>query len=309
MKNWYAFLGCLVLSCSIWLVMNMSRNNTALVSVTVQAYSNLEGRSYAASEPVEIPARCRASGFQLMALSASDDIAGVTFKAEDLRHVDGDVFSVDAATLMRYVQDIFGKGVSVESFAEPAVSFRFLSEDYRKLPVRPVTYQTFRSQYTASGPISLSIDSVLVYGTPERLGELDRIETELLSLKDLHRSAHGFVNLVVPPGVRLSEKEVGYSLNVVRYVELVSKVRVNTRNVPAGTDFIVFPSTADVVWKCVYPVRSSPVDVASFYVDYHDFEGSLNGKCIIRTSDVPDGVIGYTVTPQVCDCVEKASEK
>ena len=283
--------------------MILSRNNTALESVTVQAYSNVEGRASVALETVVISARCRASGFKLMDLSSSEEVVNVTFDAADLTPEGEDGYYIDAQRLGRYVRDIFGPGVSVESFIGPGVRFRFLSENFRRVPVVPVYYATYRPQYMALSEMTLTMESVLVYGSPESLAEIDRVRTNPITLRDLRRDERGIVSLSVPEGTRLSEKEVGYMLPVGRFVELHSSVKINSRNVPSGIQFLVFPSKADVVWRCSYPIKSNPADNAVFYVDYKDFEGSITGRCVIK-ADVPEGVISYSVTPEVCSCVE-----
>ena len=157
----------------------------------------------------------------------------------------------------------------------------------------------------ALGEMSLSVDSVLVYGQPDRIASVSRIETEPVTLRDLRRDAHGTVELAVPADVRLSENEVGYKLPVGRYVEMHSILDIDVMNVPLGTEFVLSPSVAEVVWRCSFPLRSNPSDNAGLYVDYHDFDGSLTGKCMIRLSDMPDGVISYEIEPQFCTCLEQ----
>lgn len=308
MKSWYAFFACLLLSFSIWLVMNLSRSTTALESVTVQAYSNLEGRASVALETVDITARCRASGFRLLALATSKDVVSVNLDANDLTAVSEDVYSIESSKLARYASDIFGPGVVAESFVESSVRFTFLPENFKKVCVTPVAYITYKPQYMALKEMTLVPDSVLVYGEPSRLEHIDRVWTSPISLRELKRDARGEVALVTPEGVRLSGTKVDYVLPVGRYVELQSTERIEARNVPAGTDFVILPERVKVVWRCTYPLRTNPSENALFYVDYHEFEHSLTGNCIIH-SETPDGVISFTSDPEVCFCMEQSDNR
>lgn len=289
--------------------MILSRTHTAQESVTVQVHSNIEGTTSIAAETVTVSARCRASGFKLLALSASDDkVVDVTVDPLLLKKDAGDRYLLDTRNLSSYIPDIFGPGVVVEAFSDQNLRLRFLQDSFRKVPVMPVSYITFRPQYMALGEMSLSVDSVLVYGQPERIASIDRIKTEPVTLRDLKRDVHGTVGLEVPADVRLSEKEVGYKLSVGRYVELRSVLGIDARNVPLGTRFVLTPSAAEVVWRCSFPLRSNPSDNAGLYVDYRDFDGSLTGKCLIRLSDLPDGVIAYEINPQFCMCLEQSGK-
>ena len=286
--------------------MILSRTHTAQESVTVQIHSNIEGRASVALEPVVINARCRASGFKLLALSASEDrVVDITVDPSFLYGDGGDWYMIDTRNLSRYVQDIFGPGVVAEAFTDQNLRLRFLQESFKKVPVVPVSFVSFRPQYMALGDMELSLDSVLVYGEPERLADIELIETEPVTLRELKRDAHGTARLNVPSDVRLSEEEVGYKLAVGRYVEISTVMNIDARNVPAGTEFVLSPSTADVVWRCSFPLRSEPATNAVLYVDYRDFDGSLTGKCVIHLSGLSDGVISYEIVPQFCTCLEQ----
>ena len=105
-------------------------------------------------------------------------------------------------------------------------------------------------------------------------------------------------------GVRLSDSEVSYALDVTRYVEIRREVKVGTRNVPAGRDLTVYPSVVDVVFRCIFPLASDPTEGISFYVDYNDFASSINGRCVPRDSGLPSTVIDYSVDPKVLECIE-----
>ena len=134
---------------------------------------------------------------------------------------------------------------------------------------------------------------------------MDRVFTKTVDLVNLKSSAHGSVKLEPIQGVRMSETEVSYSLDVSRFVELKKEVQVNTRNVPAGVKLSVYPSTAKVVYKCTFPLSRDPRDLVNFYIDYHDFEKSIGGRCIAHSSAIPEGVIEYSIDPEVFDCVEE----
>ena len=61
---------------------------------------------------------------------------------------------------------------------------------------------------------------------------------------------------------------------------------------------------AEVTFRCVFPVSSDPVGSAKVYVDYEQFEQSSKGQCIPYVDGLPGGVIDYSVSPEVFECVE-----
>ena len=309
MKRWVQFLLCVLFSAGFWLVLNLSQNYVAIVSVPVVAGSNIEGRSAVSTSEATVTAQVGASGFQHVFLARKHKRpVQVTFNAADFRHDREEWYTIANASLFRYAAQLFGDGVSVESFISEDLSFSFPEETYRKVPVRPVLTISYEPQFMAQKPMSLQPDSVLVYGEPSRLENIDHVLTKPLELSDLRSSVHGKVRLESPSGVRLSHDEAIYSMEVTRFVEIRSEVRIGTRNVPSQVDLAVLPSTATVVFRCVFPTTADPASSASFYIDYRDFAGSRTGRCVARADGIPSSVIDYTLSPEVFDCMVKTAD-
>ena len=198
--------------------------------------------------------------------------------------------------------------MSVDTFISEDLEFSFPEETYKKVPVRPVLTVDFEPQYMALKPLTLQPDSVLVYGEPSRLENVTSVQTKPLELTELRSSVHGKVRLEAPSGVRLSHQESIYSMEVSRFVEIRSEERIGTRNVPANVDLAVLPSTATVVFRCVFPLTADPAGKAKFFIDWRDFNGSRTGRCVARCEGLPDGVIDYVITPEVFDCLVRTNE-
>lgn len=294
----------LLLSFTIWFIHNLSQEYSDLVTVDVRAVSNIEGRAARSSEEVSVTARCRASGFGHIGRSLRRRKVELHLDKADMQFREGDYYAVDASVLSRYATEIFGNRFVPEAILSQSILFRFPAENCKKVPVQAVKLLGFRPQYMAIAPMSLSPDSVLVYGNPRLLSGVERVMTRQISLSDIHGSVHGVVALENPGGVRLSGKEVTYSMDVTRFVELKARVSVGTRNVPAGRRLSVLPSSAEVVIRCIFPVASDPSDKLDLYVDYSDFIRSGTGRCIVRCDRLPEGVIGISMDPEVVECVE-----
>ena len=301
------FLLSLLLAFSIWISHNLSLQYSSVVSVPVIARSNIEGHQAESSNTSPVVARCRTTGYRLLRknrMSRRKQLR-VYFSPDDLHHDVDDIYYITSNELSGYFSEIFGDNVQLESFVSSRVQFRFPVENHKTVPVQVVSVVSFKPQYMSLGPIKIVPDSVIVYGEPLHLQNIDRVVTETVTLQNLSSGAHGMARLETPRGsVRLSDTEVSYALDVTRYVEIRREVKVGTRNVPAGRDLTVYPSVADVVFRCVFPLATDPTEGISFYVDYNDFAGSINGRCVPRDSGLPASVIDYTVEPQVLECLE-----
>ena len=90
MKNWVRFLLCVVFAASIWLVLNLSQNYVAIVSVPVIARSNIEGRAAVSQSEATASAQVTTTGFRHILLGRSHKrTKQVTFAATDFRRVGG----------------------------------------------------------------------------------------------------------------------------------------------------------------------------------------------------------------------------
>lgn len=301
------FLLSLLLAFSIWISHNLSLQYSSLISVPVIAESNIDGRSAESSNTVAVVARCRTSGYRLLSKNRSTKhrTLKVYFSPDDLHYDSEDTFYITSNELGGYINEIFGDNVQLESFISSTVQFKFPEESHKVVPVQAVSIVSFKPQYMAAGSIKMSPDSVIVYGEPLHLQNIDRVYTETIKLESLSSVAHGVVKLESPRGnVRLSAPEVSYSLDVSRFVEIARNVKISTRNVPAGKDLSVFPSEAKVVFRCVFPMTSDPTERVSFHVDYHDFASSINGRCVPKVEGLSNDIIDYSIEPQVFECME-----
>lgn len=303
-RNYSLFLLSLLLSFTVWFIHNMSQEYSDIVTVNVWAESNLEGRAVRCAEPVSVVARCTAAGFRHLGAGLRRKVVTVTFDKGDMVHGKGDFYRVEASALGKYAPAIFGDFIHPDTYITPALQFRFPAENNKKVPVLPVNLVSYRPQYMAAGPVTISPDSVVVYGDPKLLSGIDKVFTKQISRTDVRGSLHGVIGLEAPAGVRLSDSEVTYSIEVYRFVELRTKVVIGTRNVPSGKRLSVLPSTAEVSLRCVFPLIGNPEDRLDAFIDYSDFAASKTGHCLARFDSMPEGVLSIDISPQVFECVE-----
>ena len=308
------FLLSLLLALSIWLINTLSRDFTGELTVNVRAVcGQLEGHMYRSEDEHPVTARCRTSAFRLIRARTSSrrEVSEVEFEAADLQHVAGDTYSISAEALDKYVDNIFGKDISVSSILTRSVSFNFPGTTHRKVPVKWEGSLTYRSQYMPEAGLVMTPDSVVIYGEPRSLEGINYVSTENRSFSDIYEPLQGTIRLKAPRGLRLSHDEVDYSQNVYQFVELSREVPVVVDNVPPGKTVQAFPSKVRVIMRCHFAPDHNPTEhVSAMHVDYKDFESSRTGKCIPTTKvALPYNVFGYRVEPQVVTCIEMTERK
>lgn len=302
-----AFVLALLLAFGVWLLYNMNQGYSATLQARVLLKSNLPGYFPQSSEPVTVEARCRATGYDMLRSRRRMRRRPVLIQVDPeqlTQDADGQ-FLLSSNALGAHIGELFGSEVRLESFIAPSYAFRFPEENHKTVPVLPVSYISFRPQYMQKDRLRLQPDSVIVYGDAAHLESVERINTRRISLSGVSTTQTGRIGLECPRGVRLSDTEVDYTLEVTRYVEIRRSVPVAVRNVPRGKNFSVYPSTAEARFRCAFPMGADRTGEVQFYVDYADFAQSVSGKCVARSDALPQSVLCWTLEPEVFECVEE----
>lgn len=304
-KDYLALGLSLLLAFGVWFIHNLSLNYSDLVKSSFVAKCDLPGHSDMSAGASEVTARCKMSGLDIVYyknISGKSRPSVIIVSQDNLKHYDGDVYYMTKDDLARYFHDIFGDNATLEYFVTDTVFFSFPFEDYKKVPVRAVSSISFKQQYMPTSQLRLSPDSVFVYGRRELLDDVVCVNTELIDASNVSSSVIGEADLEKIRDIRISDVRVRYELQVSRYVEQEFSVGVICVNVPAGVSAQVFPQSAMLKIKTVFP-GVDDLPGASVSVDFNDFEGSRNGKCLGTVTGLPADVIAYTLEPEIFDCV------
>lgn len=303
-RDWVVFLLALLLAFSIWVIHNLSLKYNNYMSVPVVAKCSIPGHSSVSADKADVTARCRATGYKVI---KSHLLKGrnveITFKNADLKHKEKDIFYILSSDLKDYSYQIYGPEITVEYFVSDTLFFRFPFENFKKVPVVPISTVTYKDQYMAESPLTVSPDSVLVYGEPFRIENVNAVYTRPINYTDLSEDVSGVVKLEKIKNVRISEPVANYSLNVKRYVEVLRTVPVTVVNVPAGKNLLVYPTSVEVSLKCNFPLLDDPDKGLRVEADYNDLLKSLGQRCVLKVISLSRGVISCEATPVSVSCI------
>ncbi len=300
------FVLALLLAFSTWLIHNLSLKYNDYLTSTVIAQCSLEGHAGTSINRSDVVARCRATGYQALKSRIKahhDRPVTVTFSPSVMQHKEDDLFYVLSSDLKEYAHLIYGEGATLEYFVSDTLFFRFPEVDHKKVPVVPVYSITYADQHMGEGQLKVVPDSVTLYGESHRLESIDKVFTNHIKYVSLSSDIQGVVGLEGIRGVRMSIDEVHYLLGVTRYVGISRSLPVKVVNLPVDKRLHVFPSSAVISAKLVFPLVASDYENLELQVDYRDYVNSLSGKCPVKLSSLPKGMISYDVNPVAVNCV------
>ena len=303
-RDWVVLLLALLLAFSIWLIHNLALKYNDYMSVPVVATCSIPGHSSVSADKVEVTARCRATGYKVIRSNLRKGRSvEIHFRSADMKHKDGDVFYVIPNDLKDYSHLIFGPEITVDHYVSDTLFFRFPYENFRKVPVIPISTVTFADQYMAESVLEVTPDSVLVYGEPFRLENVNAVYTKPVNYMDLSKDVSGVVKLEKIKDIRISESEVRYDLKVKRFVEVICSVPVSVVNVPSGKNMLVYPSVVEVSLKCNFPLVDDPQKGLRVEADYNDLQNSLGQRCVLEVVSPSRGIISSEATPLSVSCI------
>lgn len=287
----------------VWLIHNLSLNYSDIVQSKIQAECNIDGFSESSEAPAEIAVRCDMPGFRMIYLKRSSHTAkSIRIAADDMHFKEDELFYMTASDLTKYFHEIFGENARLEYFVTDTVFFRFTRMNFKKVPVNAVSNITFKAQYMSKGDLEIQPDSVLVYGSLDRLSAISRVNTRQIVLHNISSDEYGSVLLEHPSGLRISHEKVDYSIQTVRYTENTVTLPVIMDDVPQGLDIHVIPSKAQVRVRTVFPSDYS-FENAYVRISYNDFADSVSGKCTGELSGTSSEVLHWEITPEVFECL------
>ena len=304
-RDWAVLLLALLLAFSTWLVHNLSLRYNDYLKVSVTAVCNIDGYSDVSDNKCEVMARCRTTGYQVLKYNFRPNTieARVQFNPSVMKKMTDEVFYVTSADLQEYSHLIYGDKVSVEYFVSDTLFFNFHKQDHKRVPVYLVHSLSFRPQYMNSSEFTCEPDTITIYGDKYKIDKIDRVFTTPIRGMDLSESIQGLASIEKMRGVRFSEDQVRYSMDVTRYVEVRNIYQVNAINVPADKKMLLYPSYVEVSFKCRYPITDDRLDNVSCVVDYEEFTTSLSGKCQVKLNNLTDNILNYQIEPVAVDCV------
>ncbi|MDX9781413.1 MAG: hypothetical protein RBT35_00350 [Bacteroidales bacterium] len=295
------FLFCLFLAFIIWSIHKLSENYTVYMQYRVVAEAGIEGRSSEADSENLLIVRGKATGFYILQHRFTSNESRVRVSAERryFRKREGvkDGFYILVKDINDKLIQSLGNTVFVESFATDTLFFIFPGQTNKKVPVKTNFSISFSPQYTFGSKPKITPDSVILYGESSLLTQIDSVVTKPVKHENLSLSLEGMTELVPINGVRFSQPDIRFSLDVVRYVEKSQLVPLVFLNLPQNVNLKAHPS--EVMFYYSEKFGKEPVEEGSFIleIDFHEFETSVNGVVKVKLSGDHKEILSWRADP------------
>lgn len=287
----------------------LSLEYSSVFEYKVNLTTNLVGRSKSSVSRNSVIIRGRTSGFSIIQHRIKGSGIEINLDSQYLRPAGdgGDLFGVSSSDIRNELQNSLGSDFRVESVVSDTLFFNFPKQSYKKVPVKLVSKVTCKPQFAIFSRIWATPDSVYIYGNDEKIASIDHVLTKAVKKNMADSPIQGVVKLEEIEGVRISENEVYYAIDVQRYYENSCQVSVSVINNPLGSLVTVFPQEVTVTYWASYQKKYfSPSDfnvVADCSQLFASASGESSKNIRLELLSVPEGLFNIRITPQTVGCL------
>lgn len=295
------FLFCLFLAFIIWSIHKLSEEYTVYLNYKVSVASDLSARATEAHAEETLIVRGKSTGFYILQhrYSGEQSIVKLNVERRLFRRSRSaeDGFYLLTSEIRDKIILYLGENVNIESFATDTLNFVFPGQTNKRVPVSPRAALSFAPQYMAAAPVKLSPDTVTIYGEKSLLASIDSVVTLPIKLDNLSSGSQGVATLKPYEGVRFSQNEVLYSVEVARYVERSTILAVEVTDTPLGFTTSVHPDVVTVYYREKIGTNPGMSDRMILFIPFEEIGKSVSGvlKPTLNTNEI--NILSYRTEP------------
>ena len=222
----------------------------------------------------------------------------------DYASADG-VFKVDAAQLKKLILRQLLRGTTVSSVLPDNINAKYTDGPGIKVPVVVDIEVEPELLYMQNGPITKSVDSVMVYGDPKTLAEISEVYTYHIKADKLTDTLYRKVSIAPLRGAVVEPRSIEVVVPIEKMVSQRQKVQIAVRNTPPGVKVIVFPSSVEVSYRAPLSTQKRQAEV-TVVVDYNAIDASNTNKVAVQMGEAPAVFTDFKLS---VDSVEYIIEK
>lgn len=200
------------------------------------------------------------------------------------------VFKLNLMQLSAIVREKYSRESMINSILPDSISLRYVDprRDFKRVPIVLDFVARPNIQYELVGNISLSCDSVLVYGERDDLADVTEVYTYHVDEKELTDTLYRRVAISPIKNVRIEPREINVTVPVEKLIKKVRSIPVVVKNKPENINVVTFPNMVKVSYLVPKSQYNNSDKRISAIVDYNDIlYGPKANRVEVRIGEVP----------------------
>lgn len=296
-----SFLVLLSISFVLWFVLRLSRQYTTQIDIEVTLSEDYDANMAVSQESVWVRVLASGDGRDLIyykiGLGDEVEVPVSQLKFSKAEGGSGYLYSIDAESMERAL-NATEKKFTVVAITKPMDYVEISEVQSKRVPIISQIDINCAPQFTVSGGVKLSFDSLDIRGAELLLRDISEIYTEAKMLANAREQVAGNIALEIPYNIVSKEGSVNYIADIVGYTELVFSLDVISQHDEA---IFSIPSKVEVKAKISLGESSDKELDMGLIEACISNESSLSGDevmCKVELRKVPSDVISYTISPE-----------
>lgn len=297
-RNVLVFLVFVVVAALFWFILALNDSVSRTFNVRFNLENVPDSVTFINDPPTSIHVTLRDKGTNLMRSGiVKRGVVNVNF----MDYANNGIFRMGRNDVTASLKASFGNGIQIMSVSLDSVRCYYTESPGKRVPVVVRADVTASSgNIIAGNPVPMQ-RGVRIYSYGSEVDSVHQVYTQLLTRRDLEKSAIFDVPLQSIRGVRIKPDVIGVQVNVEPLVHKEGYAVIEARGVPEGESLLLFPNRVPVSYYVPMSMFNDTEIPISVYVDYGYTRQTTGNKLPVEIGAVPDGVI----TPAVmADSVE-----
>lgn len=240
-KNIHIVIVSLIFAVILWASVSLSNDYYSTIRMPVRIINFPEGYTTGTKLPDEISVRLKGQGWKLLSVTLSSDVEYYLNAGAD----SGRKF----LNLHNFITDNpwISSDIQVIDINPDTLSFNVEKIESKKVAILPNILTEFKTGFGLAYPLTISPDSVNVFGPRSTLRNLRAVLTEEKKFEGLDKTVKERVNLISIPGIQYENSFVNVNLDVQRIVDrTIDDLLIEVLNVPVDRDVVLLPNKISI---------------------------------------------------------------
>ena len=297
------FIGFLITSFLIWLLITLSKEYTAVLKYNL-VYENIPQNKLLQEEPIkEIDIAVNATGFKLISSKFNEQT--IKIEASNLQNKGASNFYILPKNQSLNIQNQLPTGVLIQEIIKDTIFFNLGFLASKKIALKPNLNINYHIGYDLVNAIKIQPDSVIISGPNKIIESLEFLSLSKLDLNDVKKDFNENVKILMPKNsktVKLSKTNVTISGKVEQYTEGKVNIPFTITNLNENINLTSLTKTIEISYVVALS-NFANVTEDSFKIEC-DFKLSNNNGLsylIPKIVKKPDFIKSYKIIPTKVD--------
>ena len=295
------FIGFLIASFFIWLLITFSKEYSAVISYPV-TYKNIQQDKLLQQAPIKkIDIAVKASGFKL--LRSNFNTKTINLESSILQRKNDSRFYLLVKNQFTKIQKQLNSGIELQEILQDTIYLNLGLLKSKKVALKANLDIKYQIGYDLLGAIKVVPDSIVISGPEEQLKKITHLNLKRIKLNNLKENFSQDV-IVMHPNInfKFSTVKATVSGSVERFTEGNLAIPFTTKNLPEGVNLTTLSENVEVIFVVALS-NFAKVSDTSFKVEC-DFEMSEKNNLsylIPKVISKPDFIKSFKIVPLKID--------